>query len=309
MDQADLSNRVQRTADWLRRGINPNSNGTEAGISKDLQRLNDQVRQAKQGLGAGNPLQGKSQAEQTAALDHVQRLRNQLESLAMSRRNADGRPLGQSSQQSQGGKQNREGQEGGQGHQRNQAGQNLDGQQDQNAQGGQPGQGQDAGQRGSYGQRQEGSSDVGNGGSRGGEGTVWGNINTGNNHFDDNGRRTAAPDNSGIPGGGESAYRDGLTELNQLRQLTKNDPEALKEIQDLVREMQRLDPSRFPGNPAMVEQLHSLVLSGVDKLELQLRRSSDEQQSGQVRTSKPSAVPAGYQDAVAEYFRRLSKNP
>jgi hypothetical protein len=97
--------------------------------------------------------------------------------------------------------------------------------------------------------------------------------------------------------------------LNQLRQLTKNDPEALKAIQDLVHEMQRLDPSRFPGNPAMVEQLHTLVLSGVDKLELQLRRSSDEQQSGQVRTSKPSAVPAGYQDAVAEYFRRLSKNP
>src|SRR3984885_891321 len=119
MDQADLSNRVQRTADWLRRGINPNSNGTEAGISKDLQRLNDQVRQAQQGLGAGNPLRGKSQTEETAALDHAQRLRNQLESLAMSRRNADGRPSGQSGQQSQDGKQNREGQ--GQGSQQNQA--------------------------------------------------------------------------------------------------------------------------------------------------------------------------------------------
>jgi hypothetical protein len=309
MDQADLSNRVQRTADWLRRGINPNSNGTEAGISKDLQQLNDQVRQAQQGLGAGNPLQGKSQAEQTAALDHVQRLRNQLESLAMSRRNADGRPLGQSGQQSQDGKQNQEGQEGGQGYQRNRGGQQgLDGQQGQIGQGGRPGQGADQG--GSYGQRQGSSSgDVGNGSSGGGEGTVWGNINTGNNHFDHNGRGAVASDNSGIPGGGESAYRDGLTELNQLRQLTKNDPEVLKEIQDLVREMQRLDPSRFPGNPAMVEQLHTEVLSGVDKLELQLRRSSDEQPSGQVRTSTPTAVPAGYQDAVAEYFRRLSKNP
>jgi hypothetical protein len=50
--------------------------------------------------------------------------------------------------------------------------------------------------------------------------------------------------------------------------------------------MQRLDPSRFPGNPAPVEQLHTQVLSGVDKLELQLRRDSDDQPSGQVRTSK-----------------------
>ena len=87
----------------------------------------------------------------------------------------------------------------------------------------------------------------------------------------------------------------------------ENDPTALKEIQDLVREMQRLDPKRFPGNPAMVEQLHTEVLSGVDKLELQLRHDSDDQTSGQVRTTKEPPVPAGYEEAVAEYFRRLGK--
>jgi hypothetical protein len=295
MDQADLSNRVQRTADWLRRGINPNSNGTEAGIDKDLQRLNDQVRQAQQGVGTGNPLQGKSSPmDQTAALDHVERLRSQLESLAAGRRSADGRPSGQPGLQ--GGKQDGRGGQS----QQDQAGQQgRDGQQGQMGQAGQPGQGQRQG---------DVSGDVRNGGSGGGEGTVWGNINTGNNHYGRDGQRAVAPDHSGLTAGEERAYRDGLTELNQLRQLAKSDPEALKEIQDLVREMQRLDPSRFPGNPAMVEQLHTEVLSGVDKLELQLRRSSDDQQSGQVRTSKPAAVPAGYQDAVAEYFRRLSKS-
>ena len=71
--------------------------------------------------------------------------------------------------------------------------------------------------------------------------------------------------------------------------------------------MQRLDPKRFPGNPAMVEQLHTEVLSGVDKLELQLRHDSDDQTSGQVRTAKEPPVPAGYEEAVAEYFRRLGK--
>ena len=48
--------------------------------------------------------------------------------------------------------------------------------------------------------------------------------------------------------------------------------------------MQRLDPSRFPGNPALVEQLHSQVLADVDKLELQLRRQLDDKDSGQVRS-------------------------
>ena len=52
------------------------------------------------------------------------------------------------------------------------------------------------------------------------------------------------------------------------------------------------------------------VLNDVDKLELQLRSKSDTaDQSGQVRSTDPMPVPAGYQDAVSEYFRKLSKNP
>ncbi len=137
-------------------------------------------------------------------------------------------------------------------------------------------------------------------------GTAWNNINTGNNHFDRAGG-PAAPDNSPISADPEATYRQGLSELDQLHHLAQNDPTALKEIQDLVREMQRLDPRRFPGNPAMVEQLHTEVLSVVDKLELQLRHDSDDQTQGQVRTTKEPPVPPGYEEAVAEYFRRLGK--
>ncbi len=81
-----------------------------------------------------------------------------------------------------------------------------------------------------------------------------------------------------------------------------------RQVQDLIRQMQRLDPSRFPGNPALVEQLHSQVLADVDKLELQLRRQLDDKQAGQVRSGDSTTVPAGYEDSVAEYYRRLSKN-
>ena len=105
MDQTDLTNRVQRTADWLRRGINPNSNGTEEGISKGLDQLSQQVHQAQQGLGPGKPSQG--QGEQTAALDHVERLRNQIESLTGRGQNPLGRQPGQ--QQGQGGQQQGQG--------------------------------------------------------------------------------------------------------------------------------------------------------------------------------------------------------
>ena len=57
MDQSDLDNHVQRTADWLRGGINPNSNGTENEIAQGLQKLSQQLRQAQQGMAArANPV-------------------------------------------------------------------------------------------------------------------------------------------------------------------------------------------------------------------------------------------------------------
>ena len=51
MDNADLDNHTQRTADWLRRGVNPNSNGTEAQIAQGLERLKEQLQQAQRAMG------------------------------------------------------------------------------------------------------------------------------------------------------------------------------------------------------------------------------------------------------------------
>ena len=119
---------------------------------------------------------------------------------------------------------------------------------------------------------------------RGGGGGVanW-NVDTGGQRYDKSGHRV-----------------DGPTGVNP------GDSAAEKQIQDLVKEMQGLDPKRFPGNPQMVEELHAKVLSDVDKLELQLNRNPEDAK-GQVRTAKKPAVPAGYEDSVAEYYRRLGK--
>ena len=57
---------------------------------------------------------------------------------------------------------------------------------------------------------------------------------------------------------------------------------------------------------ASAEQEARRLDGEVAELELQLRRSADDQ-PGQVRSSKPFAVQDGYQEAVAEYYRRLSK--
>jgi hypothetical protein len=243
MDESDLDNRVQRTADWLRRGINPNANGTESEIAQGLAKLNQQLQQAQQKLNQGGPGQRAIDKHgETTALDQVEGLRKQLEAMAPSQ----------------------------------------DGQQEQNR----AGQGGDA----------RGHNSDGTGGN---------DTNTGNNHYQA-GQPTGSQGSSGNPAGAERTFRQSMRALNQLRQMVEDNPEAAKEVAELARQMQLFEPSRFPGNPAMLEQMHRQVLSSVDKLELQLQRDAA---STQARTGKSSAVPSGYQESVADYYKRLSKNP
>jgi hypothetical protein len=147
-----------------------------------------------------------------------------------------------------------------------------------------------------------------NGGGRGDNsgGPVNGGWNTGNNSELP---QPVAPDTRAPSGATTQAYREGLEDLDQLRRSVGEDPQARRQVEELIRSMQKLDPRRFPGNPAMVAELHARVLSGVDRLELQLRHEPDDTLPAQVRADSPQPIPAGYQGAAAEYFRRLSRNP
>ncbi len=136
---------------------------------------------------------------------------------------------------------------------------------------------------------------------------VNGAWNTGNNGPYGGGR--AAPPVATPSGDPEKTFRQEMTELTRLRRAVADDPEGRRQVDDLIRSMQNLDPRRFPGNPAMVEELYGRVVTQVDRLELQLRHESSDEQAADVRSDRTPLVPAGYQDAVSEYYRRLSKNP
>jgi hypothetical protein len=260
--QNDLRNRLQRSGDWIRRGMGAYSNLGEPNIAESLQRLNQQVQQAQQALGGNEP--GDQQGLQSA-LERVERLRNQMDTLS---RGSSGR----SGEQGQ--------------------------------RGGQPGQG---------------GNESANGGAAGGYGGAFG-PNDGTyggwrwgrygGAYNPGGFLPQGPERLGPPPTQEEiarAYQDAMRELGRLRQDVREQAGPAADIQELIREMQRLDPSRFPGNPALVEQLHGQMLATIDKVELELRRQLDDAQPGQIRSGNSQPVPQGYQESVAEYFRRLSK--
>jgi hypothetical protein len=229
------------------------------------------------GKGAG------SEADQAAALDTIDRLRNQIESMNRANGRNPGPGLGSGQDQHNG---QRGGQQPGNGNgrssdslQRAQGGGPSDLQQGQagSAQPGNQQGGNTAGQRGG-GLRSSGdvggpAGDTRNGDQRGADGTVWDNINTGNNQYGRGGPRPQADDPSGNYADTERTFQQEMRELNQLRQMVKSDPEAANSI---------------------------------DRLELQVERSAAATLAS--RTGKPQAVPEGYQESVAEYYRQLSKS-
>jgi hypothetical protein len=304
MDNSDLDNRVQRSADWLRSGINPNSNGTEDEIAQGLAKLSQQLQQAQKGVGlAGQGEQRGAEQDQAALVDQVEQLRNQMESMT--------RSLGRRGQAGQNGQSGQSVQGGQDGEQRFSEGSRLSRNGEQAGQGGgqnglsrgqDNGQGQNGRQPGQSQQAQSTSSS----GGRAVDGTVWNNINTGNNRYGQPGQQSQSAGDWLNSADTEDNYRHSMRELNQLRQMVNDDPQAAKDIADLTRQMQHLDPSRFRGNPEMVEQMHREILSSVNRLELQLQHDGI---SPEARAGNPYEIPAGYQDSVADYYRRLSKNP
>ena len=109
----------------------------------------------------------------------------------------------------------------------------------------------------------------------------------------------------------EGALRDGARNLNELRQsigqaIDGETAEMSREIDKLLQEIRDIDPRQLKGNPELLEKLRTQLLPKLEHLELSLRRQVDDTVKGQVRTPASDKVPAGYAQAVADYFRKLS---
>jgi hypothetical protein len=263
----------------------------------DLSRLRDQIA----GLGGRPNSQTRQGQPGRAGQPGGQQLQpGQLTRNAELTRGGQAGQPGQ--QQAQNGQSGQQGQQGGQG--RGQSGQGQGGGQQQGGQAGGGGQAGPAGNRdaGPIGNRLAGP--VGNtagGGNR--DGNRFGAYDTGNTRISG---QAVAPQQGPNPADTQSQIDQGLNLLNQVRAVVQDSPEARQQLQSLIDQMRKLDPSRFPGNPALVEQMRQQLVSNVDALELQLRRQLDEKQGATIRNTDPAKVPAGYRDSVAEYYRKLS---
>jgi hypothetical protein len=295
MDANDLSTRMQRSSDRLRSGNF--SDPVEAVLTSDLQKLGQQISDAAHALGSAQHT--SKSAALNGAMDDLSRLRDQLAGLG-GRSNAQpgqgqpGRADQHGGQQFQAGQLARNGQSPGEPGQ----------QKTQNSQPGQQQAGQAGGrQSGPVGNRLDGPVGGPASGATNRDRNVIGAYDTGDTRISG---QAVAPLQGPNPADTQRQIDQGLNLLNQVRAVVQDSPEARQQLQSLIDQMRNLDPGRFPGNPALVEQMHQQLVSTLDALELQLRRQLDENQGGTIRNTDPTKIPAGYQDSVARYYRKLS---
>jgi hypothetical protein len=296
MQQDELSRNMSLSAEMIRRGYGAAAAMRESMTTQSLNNLRDKLRDAAAaGVKGKNGEKGLEQA-----LEQAENMRRQMEQMTRSLR-------GEKGQQGQTGQGQQPGQKGQPGQQPGQQGQGQgQGQQSPQGQAGQqPGQGQSAQGQSSGGQQfGQGTRSPGEGREAGASpgGGVAGGYNGGNWGQRWNGQW------NGDPAVFERGYRETLRDLSRLRENLGDNPDISRDVQDLMREMQRIDPRRFGTDPLLAERINSQVVSGLEQIELQLRRKLEEQQGGSVRSGASEAAPPGYANSVADYFKKLSKD-
>ncbi|HZS50472.1 MAG TPA: hypothetical protein VFA54_06415, partial [Bryobacterales bacterium] len=274
MQQAEPFRDLGLASDYLKRGLGPYALQREQMAARALNQLRDGLQETRRLAQNEEKGQGGEGLEQ--ALNRVEQLRQQIERAMAAR---------QAQQQGQGQQQ---------GQQQGQAGQQGQGQQ---GQGQQQGPGQQAG-----GAQQGGGGPYGGWGPNGGywRGGAWAGWN---------GRDILPPGRFPDPIDPNRVFREAPAELSQIEGSLRNDPDLAREVEELRKQLRMLPGNRPQGGRdlSVLTAEQQKLLQEAEDLELLLRRKLDEKQGSQVRAITDQPIPEGYRKAVAEYFRRLSR--
>ncbi len=323
--QEEIATRMEFTEEALRRGLGQYAVMREAPVTQSLNELKEQLKKleaesASQGATAGGD--DRSQMAMQQALNNTERIRREMEQLnrAQGQKGQNGnqqgnqpgnKPGNHQGNQPGGQQQGQNGQQGGQ----------QPGQQAGNGQQGGQQPGQQAGNKvtvnkaakmqagGRSGQSQQGSVNPNGGGygvntaPRNGTAGGAGDQPFGAYNYGGGDTRMGALPQGTTP---EQAYSDLMRDIGRLRGSVIDDKDLNREYQDLVRRAQELDPRHMNNDPQLGAVIGAQALSEIDELELVLRKKLA-QGDGSVRSTSPRNIPPGYDAAVAEYTKRLSK--
>ncbi|HEY3516824.1 MAG TPA: hypothetical protein VGL98_07215 [Gammaproteobacteria bacterium] len=97
--------------------------------------------------------------------------------------------------------------------------------------------------------------------------------------------------------------QDLLTRSNELRAqgLSEEELRAVRELAEALR-------GSITGNPELIESEFQQLVNLADQLELKLAENAGDTERAAVRSQAPTQVAPGFEESVAEYYRRLSRS-
>jgi hypothetical protein len=292
LDEAAGTIRDKRIREMLRYSRNTLNGGTsqyakgmEESLTNNLNALSKKIgeasgamgKQAKQDAVARAAERARDLVREMESMD--QRLRDKAQQGAQASRGSQG-SRGSQSSQGQGSKGS-QGSEGSQG-----------------SRGGQAAQGQDA-QNGD-GQANGGARNGGPGGNSGGAwgGGAWGGPwNGGYGYYNPEDVRQFRRD-----------FREWANDAEALRRQLQASGLNPRELDDIIRDLQRFDSEHAYTDPKSLEQLHAAAIDKLKKFEFSLRRKADAGNDS-LSLSGSDQVPDGFRQAIEEYYRSLAKKP
>jgi hypothetical protein len=293
LDEAAGSIRDKRIREMLRYSRNqlntPGSQyarGMEESLSNNLDALSKKIADA----GAAMGKQAKADAAERSA-ERARDLVRNMESLDQRMREKGQKQKGsqgsEGSQSSQGSK----GSEGSQGSQGSKGSQGSEG--SQGSQGSQ-------GQNGPNGGAQANGGSPRNGGP-GGYGSDWGGPWNGN--YGGYGYGYYNPDDVRQF---RREYREWLNDAQALRRELQAQGVNPRELEDIIRDLERFDTDRVYADPRGLEQLQASAIDKMKKFEFSLRRKAGAANES-LSLSGSDQVPEGFRPAIEEYYRSLAK--
>jgi len=335
-----LPRRIDQAREAMRRGMVDNARQREESIQESLGGLNERMANADRSLQESGPRPGSPQERLEDALNRTGDLVSDLE--AMQRRAREqqqqGRQQGdQRGQQAQRGQQGQQGEPGQQG-QRDEQGQSgqdgkdqpegqqaqrgQEGQQAQRGQEGQEGQQGEQGQQGQQGQGQSGQQ-AGQQPGRNQAGSNQGQPGNGQQYAGGpSGGRDAVNFGERAPAGGnvrltpdqvrqfEKEFQLRFREGQELARQLKDRPDLAAQVQDILKRMKNMPPSRMLEDAAELARLQNSVIEGFRDLELKLSRELNQAaRKDNVRLAKDEDVPKEYRKQVEDYYRALAESP
>lgn len=102
-------------------------------------------------------------------------------------------------------------------------------------------------------------------------------------------------------------WQERLRDVEQIRQLLRDQPRLNRDVSELIRQMRQLDLERIFSDPEEVARLKSRIIDGFQQLELELHGALRENEGSYLRLANEDEIPPEFRERVEEYYRMLSR--